>query len=98
AALLAGEVAVPVGADRDEERGRQRQLTGHPDQQRQADGGDRGAHREQSGLQPEALRVLREPQQQRGQSDPGDGLLRHASPRGGRRGGGGGGAAGGRGG
>ena len=52
---VAGEEAVAVGADRDEEGVPEGELAGHADQQGQADRADRGGHREQPGLQPEAV-------------------------------------------
>jgi hypothetical protein len=42
---------------------RERQLAGDADQQRQPDGRDRGRHREQAGLQPEAREEVRHDQQ-----------------------------------
>jgi hypothetical protein len=60
---LAGQVAVRVGADRHEERVRERQLAGDADQQREPDRRDRGRHREQAGLQPEAREEVRHDQQ-----------------------------------
>ena len=63
----AGEVAVGVGADGDEEGVADRQLTGPADQQGQPDGAHHGRHQEQARLQPEAAQAQRGGQ---GEDDP----------------------------
>jgi hypothetical protein len=69
---LAREVAVAVGPDGDVERVGERQLAGHAHQQREPDRADRRRHREQPGLQPEALGVERQPQKKAPQRDDRD--------------------------
>jgi hypothetical protein len=66
---LTGEVAVAVGADGDVERVGERELAGDADEQREPDRADRRRHREQPGLQPESLGVLREPEQERDEAE-----------------------------
>ena len=78
--VATGEIAVAVGADRDEERVPERELAGHADQQGQADRPDRRRHREQPGLQPEALEVERRHGDHDRRQDGGSDALRHGSP------------------
>ena len=80
-----GQVRVAVGADGDEERVPERELAGDPDQQREPDRGDHRRHREQRGLQPEALEVERQRRQH--DDDRGGDAARpkHGSPRASRR-------------
>ena len=59
-----------------EERVRERQLPGDPDQQRQPDRGHHRRHREQRRLQPEALQVQRQ-RRQHDDHDDRDGEPRH---------------------
>jgi hypothetical protein len=54
AVVRAGQECVAERAHRHEERVPEGELAGHTDQQGQADRADRGRHREEAGLQPEA--------------------------------------------